>query len=46
METIKIKNKEVFKITWQGVDLEITCDVPDYMSSYREIYGYEMHILK
>jgi len=38
-----MKNKDVFKNTWQGVDIEITCDVPNYISSYRKIYGYEMH---
>ena len=37
-----MENRDVFNITWQGIDIEITCSKPDYLSSYREIYGYEM----
>ncbi len=36
-------DRQVFNLTWQGIDIEITCVIPDYMSSHREIYGYEMH---
>ncbi len=37
-----MENRDVFNITWQGIEIEITCSKPNYLSSYREIYGYEM----
>lgn len=38
-----MENRDVFNITWQGIDIDITCVIPDYMSSHFEINGYEMH---
>lgn len=37
-----MENRDVFNITWQGIEIEITCSKPAYLSSYRKIYGYEM----
>ncbi len=37
-----MENKDVFNITWQGIDIEISCYEPSYMKSHREIYGYGM----
>jgi len=37
-----MENKDVFNITWQGIDIEIACSKPAYLSSHRKIYGYEM----
>ncbi len=37
-----MENTEVFNITWQGIDIEISCCEPSYMKSHRKIYGYEM----
>ena len=40
-----MENKDVFNITWEGIEIEITCNEPDYMKSHREIYGYRiLHI--
>ncbi len=37
-----MENREVFNITWQGIEIEITCCEPHYMKSHRAIYGYSM----
>ncbi len=37
-----MENREVFNITWQGINIEISCCEPSYMKSHREIYGYGM----
>ncbi len=37
-----MENREVFNITWQGIDIEITCYEPHYMKSHRNIYGFGM----
>lgn len=37
-----MENKDVFIVTWEGIEIEITCNEPDYMKSHREIYGYGM----
>ncbi|MCP3673855.1 MAG: hypothetical protein GY829_05225 [Gammaproteobacteria bacterium] len=37
-----MENKDVFNITWQNIDIEITCNEPDYLKSYREFYGHKM----
>ena len=37
-----MENKEVFNITWQGIDIEITCYEPAYMKCHRKIYGCGM----
>ncbi len=37
-----MENREVFNVTWQGIDIEISCCEPSYMKSHREIYGYGM----
>jgi len=42
METVQMENKDVFNITWQGIEIEITCSKPVYLSSHRKIYGYGM----
>ena len=34
-----MENRDVFNITWQGIEIEIVCYEPDYMRSHREIYG-------
>jgi len=38
----KMENKDVFNITWEGIDIEIVCYEPNYTKSHREIYGYAM----
>ena len=45
-EKMENENRHVFNITWQGVEIEITCCEPDYMSSHREIYGSGMFHLE
>jgi len=37
-----MENKDVFNITWQGINIEISCCEPSYMKSHRDIYGYVM----
>ncbi len=37
-----MENREVFNITWEGIEIEITCYEPNYTKSYKEIYGHKM----
>jgi len=37
-----MENKDVFNITWQGIDIEIVCYEPAYMKCHRKIYGCAM----
>ena len=37
-----MEDKDVFNITWEGIDIEIVCYEPAYMKSHRKIYGCAM----
>ncbi|MBL4583634.1 MAG: hypothetical protein JKX83_03355 [Pseudomonadales bacterium] len=37
-----MENREVFNITWQGIEVEIVCREPAYMNSHRKFYGCGM----
>ena len=37
-----MENKDVFNITWQGINIEIVCCEPAYMKCHRKIYNCAM----
>ena len=36
-----MNNKDVYNITWQGIDIQITVEIPDYLKITEEFDGYK-----